>query len=61
MLQPVNVIESNLALLAAAELDQAAGNAAAARASLAQFDKAWPQPPAFVSARLRKLRALLAR
>jgi TolA-binding protein len=42
MLAPLNVVESNLALLHEAELSQASGDKAAARASLDEFKKAWP-------------------
>jgi putative peptide modification system cyclase len=52
LLSPANIVESNLALLAAAELNAQLGRQRAAQVRLAQFRKAWPAPPAFVKARL---------
>ena len=51
-----NVAESNLALLAAAECSRELGHEDQARAYLERFQRAWPKPPAFVEARMRRLR-----
>ncbi len=58
MLTPLNVAESNLALLRAAELERARGNATAALASLDAFEKAWPGTGAIetLAKRVRSLR-----
>ena len=60
MLQPANIIESNLALLSLAELSQRAGQVDQARSALARFDKAWASPPHFLAERLATLRSALA-
>ena len=59
MLQPVNVLESDLALLAGAELAEQAGDVGAANDWLGQFRAAWPEPPAFVRGRVDRLVARL--
>lgn len=56
LLQPVNVVQSSLALLSAAEIAQAQGDVALAKTRRAQFVRAWPQPPGFVAGRLAKLK-----
>lgn len=61
VLQPVNVLEADLALLAGAELAAQAGDAGAANDWLGQFRAAWPEPPAFVHARVDRLAARLGR
>ncbi|MEO7251686.1 MAG: putative peptide modification system cyclase [Arenimonas sp.] len=56
ILQPINVLEADLAILSRAEMARAAGDLDLARRLLAGFEKAWPQPPGFVAARVIKLR-----
>jgi hypothetical protein len=60
ILQPVNVVETGLALLGGAEVAAQSGRIADARALLAQFQRAWPQRPAAEADRLRKLQERLA-
>jgi hypothetical protein len=62
MLVPRNVVETNLALLRAAELRLALGQRAEAEVNLQAFDRAWPvaaRPPG-VGARAAAVRAALA-
>lgn len=61
MLQPVNVMNSNLALLDGAELALSAGNKELARRWLGQFDRAWPRAEElpFLSPRLQALQSAL--
>jgi hypothetical protein len=59
LLQPSNVLESDLAILSGAELAEAAGDHAQARELLGKFTKAWQQPPGFVAERLLKLKAAI--
>jgi putative peptide modification system cyclase len=54
LLAATNIVESNLALLAAAELNSRLGRERAAKARLEQFHKAWPKPPAFLAPRLAR-------
>jgi putative peptide modification system cyclase len=54
LLTAANIVESNLALLAAAELNARLGRQRAAASRLEQFRKAWPKPPAFVTPRLAR-------
>jgi hypothetical protein len=57
ILTPLNVAESNLALLRAAEFSNALGKKAEARQSLAAFESAWPNATqmSWLSTRLKKL------
>lgn len=61
MLQPVNVLHSDLALLAAAELALAQGDLAAARSWRQRFRRAWPEAAGlpFVRPRLQALQRRL--
>jgi hypothetical protein len=61
LLQPLNVLESNLGHLYAAELARDADDAAAAEAGLARLHAIWPEPPAPVAARVAALEAWLSR
>jgi putative peptide modification system cyclase len=54
LLTAANIVESDLALLAAAELNRQLGRERAAASRLEQFRKAWPKPPAFVNSRLAR-------
>ena len=56
-----NIVESNLALLAGAELAIKMGQPTLAQQKLAAFQRAWPKAGniAFVQARLKPLRASL--
>jgi putative peptide modification system cyclase len=60
LLQPINVLESDLAILARAELAEASGNVDLARKLLVSFGKLWRQPPGFVAERVLKLEAALS-
>ena len=62
ILMPLNVVQSDLALLRAAELANALGRKDEAKTHLAEFRKAWPdtQSLGFVTARLNTLDAALA-
>jgi putative peptide modification system cyclase len=60
LLQPINVLESNLAILSGAELALQEGDVAGAQRGLAQFRAAWPKPPAFAAARIAGLEKALA-
>jgi putative peptide modification system cyclase len=60
MLQPVNVLESNLAILSRAELAEAAGDSDRARELLGEFAHAWRKPPGFVAERVLKLKAAIS-
>jgi putative peptide modification system cyclase len=60
LLQPMNVLESDLALLSGAELAHASGDSNQARILLSKFAKAWRQPPGFVAERLLKLQASIS-
>jgi putative peptide modification system cyclase len=55
MWSAANVIESNLALLAAAEANHRLGREPEARRHLKEFLHAWPKPPGFVEARVQRL------
>jgi putative peptide modification system cyclase len=57
LLQPGNVLISNLALLDAAELALAVDDVAATKAHLDKLTRAWRRPPAFVAGRLRQVQA----
>jgi putative peptide modification system cyclase len=59
LLQPTNVLESDMALLSGAELAEEAGDPKAAEAMIAKFTAAWRQPPGFAAERLLKLRAAI--
>jgi Tfp pilus assembly protein PilF len=61
LLQPLNVLETDLALLDAAEIATEAGDATAAQRDLARFKSAWKNPPAFVARRVGALEAGLSR
>jgi putative peptide modification system cyclase len=52
LLQPLNVLESNLALLSMAEIARDSGDAATAGRQLQRFKSAWKNPPAFVAGRV---------
>jgi putative peptide modification system cyclase len=54
LLTAANIVESNLALLEAAELNARLGRGRAAAARLEEFRKAWPKTPAFVAPRLAR-------
>ena len=60
MLQPMNVLESDLAVLALAELANSDGDANKARQLLAKFALIWRQPPGFVAERVLKLNAAIS-
>lgn len=60
LLQPMNVLESDLAILSAAELAEAAGDSDEAREWMNKFSKAWRQPPGFAAERLLKLQGALS-
>jgi putative peptide modification system cyclase len=60
LLQPITVVETDLALLDGAELAARAGRMTEAAALATQFERAWAQPPAAEAARLRALRQQLA-
>jgi len=62
ILVPLNVVQSDLALLTAAELAAKLGKKDEAKAHLAGFRKAWPDAEhvGFVTARLKTLDAALA-
>ena len=55
LLQPVNVLESDLALLTLAEIELRAGNTAGAKQQFDRFAAAWKNPPAFVAKRVEAL------
>jgi len=61
ILQPANVMNSNLAMLSAAELAVSAGNEELARDWLGKFDDAWPKAKEllFLRPRLQALRSAL--
>jgi putative peptide modification system cyclase len=59
MLQPITVIETNLALLGAAEVAAAGGRRDEARALAAEFARAWPAPPPEEAGRLKALQRLV--
>lgn len=59
LLQPINVLESDLALLSGAELALAVGDPEQARVWIGKFAKAWRQPPGFVAERVLNLKAAL--
>jgi putative peptide modification system cyclase len=54
LLTAANIVESNLAVLSAAELNAQLGRDRAAEVRLEQFRKSWPKPPAFVKPRLAR-------
>jgi putative peptide modification system cyclase len=55
VLQPSNLVESNLALLSEAELLREDGQTKPAADALAAFNNAWPKPPGMVARRLAQL------
>jgi putative peptide modification system cyclase len=59
VLQPLNVAESDLALLTLAELDMEAGDVAQAQARFDQFRAAWKQPPDWTVRRIASLQKSL--
>jgi hypothetical protein len=59
MLQPITVIETNLALLGAAEVAAAGGRRDEARVLAAEFARAWPAPPPEEAGRLKALQRLV--
>src|SRR4249919_1705920 len=59
LLQPLSVLESDLALLTSAEIASDAGDPALARRQLAKFRSAWKQPPAPFARRVELLQARL--
>jgi hypothetical protein len=61
LLQPLNVLESDLALLTSAEIALETGSTDLARKHLAQFDAAWKRPPDFLARRVEALRAATRR
>jgi len=60
LLQPMNVLESDLAILTSAELAAAAGDGDRARELMGKFDQIWRQPPGFIAERVLKLRAAIS-
>jgi putative peptide modification system cyclase len=56
LLQPLNVLESDLALLDAAEIGRQSNDAEEARRELQRLDRAWANPPPFVAERLKSIR-----
>jgi hypothetical protein len=61
LLQPLNVLETDLALLTSAEIALETGSVDLARRQLAQFDAAWKRPPGFLARRVEALRAATRR
>jgi hypothetical protein len=61
LLQPLNVLETDLALLTSAEIALETGSIELARKQLAQFDAAWKRPPGFLARRVEALRAATRR
>jgi len=59
LLQPLSVMESDLALLSSAEIASEAGDAALARRQLEKFRAAWKQPPAPFARRVESVQASL--
>ena len=55
LLQPMNVAESNLALLATAEIARSSGDVALAEKQLNAFLAAWKRPPAFAAGRVASI------
>jgi hypothetical protein len=55
LLQPANVLETDLALLEAAEIARETGDRALAARQLDKFRAAWKQPPALVARRVASL------
>jgi tetratricopeptide (TPR) repeat protein len=60
LLQPVNVLEADLAILSSAELAVAGGDPEQARLLLDRFSKAWRHPPGFVAERVLKLKSAIS-
>ncbi len=60
LLQPSNVLESDLALLTLAEIGVETGDELLASQQLARFESAWKQPPAFLTGRVQALRHWLS-
>ncbi|MFT3807768.1 putative peptide modification system cyclase [Arenimonas sp.] len=56
MLQPINVVETDLALLHAAEIAASQGQPEVAERWLANFTKAWPSAPGFAAKRAGRLK-----
>jgi putative peptide modification system cyclase len=55
LLQPANVVETNLAWLSMAEIAKAQGKKALSKQQLVRLAAAWPKPPAFVAERIKAL------
>ena len=60
LLQPLNVLESDLALLTSAELAKQAGDAALAQRQLEKFQEAWKHPPPMVEQRVSALKGWIS-
>jgi hypothetical protein len=56
VLQPINVLESDLALLSLAEIARQNGDVALAQRQLDRFVEAWKNPPPFVAQRVVSVR-----
>jgi len=60
LLQPANVLESNLALLSLAEIAEQNGEVDSASSHLSQFKDAWKSPPPMVAQRVLALEAAIS-
>jgi putative peptide modification system cyclase len=60
LLQPVNVVETDLALLTLAEIAKDAGDANEAGRQLQRFQAAWKSPPAFAARRVQAIQSWLS-
>ena len=60
MLQPANVVETDLAMLYAAEIAAQQGKPDVAKRWLASFAKAWPDAPGFVAKRVARVKEALS-
>ena len=60
MLQPINVVETDLAMLYAAEIAARQGKPDVANRWLASFSKIWPDAPGFAASRVARLKGALS-
>jgi putative peptide modification system cyclase len=61
VLQPINVLETDLALLSLAEIARQNGDAALAQRQLDRFLEAWKNPPPFAAQRVASVRDWISR
>jgi putative peptide modification system cyclase len=61
LVQPANLVETNLALLSAAEIARERRDVASAALWFGRFESAWPSPPPFVAKRVGVVRDWLRR